>query len=310
MTECERIINKGILPKDFQNAEIICDYYVSTEQKKTWIVIYDLLLEFDRICREHGLRYTLAFGSLLGVVRHNGFIPWDDDIDVCMPRADYEKLIELKSSFSEPYFLQIPGKDNDYWYSFIKLRNSNTSAVNRTFRYAEFNQGHFLDIFPLDNCLPDEIEENAAKIKVLLQENSANMRRSNPYPSDADRQRLSLFNERQPLLVQSEIEHIARKYENEDCEWCTTAVMTIYKPNQLTFRKSDIFNTQEVCLYGHNIPIPNNYDIILKSTYGDYMKYPPVEKRGIWHSDFVFNSDISYKEILSKLREEDRLLYI
>lgn len=92
MTECERIIKDGILPKSFFLPETICDFHVDEKRKKMWAIGIDMLVKFDEVCRKHELRYSLAFGSLLGVVRHKGFIPWDDDIDVVMPREDYEKL--------------------------------------------------------------------------------------------------------------------------------------------------------------------------------------------------------------------------
>ena len=97
-----------------------------------------MLIQVDRICRKYGLKYFIAFGSLLGVVRHNGFIPWDDGMDICMPREDYEEFIVIASQdLTDPYFFQIPGEDNSY--SFAKLRNSNTTAVSHAFKHCNFN---------------------------------------------------------------------------------------------------------------------------------------------------------------------------
>ena len=159
MTECERIIYKGLLPEEFFKDETICDFHVTTEMKKNWAIGIDLLAEFDKVCKQYHLHYFVAFGSLLGIIRHKGFIPWDDDLDVSMLREDYDRLIQLKDEFKSPYFLQIPGGDYDYWFSFAKLRNNNTASVSRTFRYAHFNQGIGIDIFPLDNCIPELAEE-------------------------------------------------------------------------------------------------------------------------------------------------------
>lgn len=86
MTECERIIKEGILPESFFEPETICDFYVDETRKKIWAVLLDLLIKFDKVCKKHGLKYYLAYGSLIGAVRHQGFIPWDDDIDICMNR--------------------------------------------------------------------------------------------------------------------------------------------------------------------------------------------------------------------------------
>ena len=126
MTECERIIAAGILPESFFREEVRCDYLVTEEYKKIWAVEIDLLLKLDSICRKHGLRYFLMYGSLLGAVRHGGFVPWDDDLDVIMPRDDYEKLQSLASEFEHPYFLQNPYTDSESFFSNTRLRNSNT----------------------------------------------------------------------------------------------------------------------------------------------------------------------------------------
>ena len=82
-------------------------YKVSPKREKVWKIELDILMELDRICRKHDLRYFLDSGTLLGAVRHKGFIPWDDDIDLTMPRKDYDRLIEIASQeLKSPYYLQ------------------------------------------------------------------------------------------------------------------------------------------------------------------------------------------------------------
>ena len=92
MSEIERLIEKGTFQESFFEPETRCDFHINTKRKQVWAIEIDLLIEFDRICRKHNLRYFLAYGTLLGAVRHKVFIPWDDDVDVLMPREDYEKL--------------------------------------------------------------------------------------------------------------------------------------------------------------------------------------------------------------------------
>ena len=114
MTEIERIVKRGVITEDFLKEEKRGDFTVTAKRKRVWAVILDLIVEFDSVCRKHNLRYFLDSGSLLGAIRHGGFIPWDDDIDVTMPREDYEKFIRLNDEFKHPYFLQTPYSDPEY----------------------------------------------------------------------------------------------------------------------------------------------------------------------------------------------------
>lgn len=113
----------------------------------------EILDEFVRICEKHGLRYYLVGGTLLGAVRHQGFIPWDDDIDVAMPREDYDRLAELCPEELNPqYFYQCPETDPHYFLTYAKIRKNGTEVYEERFKDAKFHKGVFIDIFPLDFC--------------------------------------------------------------------------------------------------------------------------------------------------------------
>lgn len=305
MLEYNRIITKGIATSNFIIPETICDFYVDEERKKLWLILLDLLVEFDAICRKFNLKYWLSFGGLLGAIRHNGFIPWDDDLDVCMPRADYERLLQLEEQFTYPYYLQIPFKDDGYYYSFAKLRNTNTTAISTAFRYQNFNQGCFLDIFPLDKCNLNDAESNYDEIKRLLITNSTNMKRSNPYPSEADLERYKEYPYESPLAVYNRIEAISQMHNNEQCELCSTSVMTFYNWRKMTWPIDTVEDLIDIDFYGHKISIPRNWDLILKTTYGDYMKFPPISMRGNWHAGTLFDCDNNYIYWLELLRQKD-----
>lgn len=114
--------------------------------------LYDILKTFKKVCNNHGLRFQLYAGTLLGSIRHQGFIPWDDDLDVLMPREDYEKLQRLAPEFErEGYFLQ--GEFSEHWPMFFsKIRKDNTTCFEGFIpRDLKTHQGIYMDVFPYDN---------------------------------------------------------------------------------------------------------------------------------------------------------------
>lgn len=113
----------------------------------------EILDELIRICRAHELRYYLTGGSLLGAIRHEGFIPWDDDIDVALPREDYDRFAVLCSrELDGRFFYQSPETDPGYFLSYAKLRMNGTEIYEPRFRDSRFHKGIYIDLFPLDFC--------------------------------------------------------------------------------------------------------------------------------------------------------------
>ena len=145
----------------FFEEEDRCGYRVSRDMKKIWAVELDLLNEFSKACEKYQLKWFVHAGTMLGAIRHKGFIPWDDDIDVVMPRVDYEKFCGIASDvFMDPYFFQTEKTDRFFCRNFARLRNSKTTAIQHweSKRHYPYNQGIFIDIFPMDN-IPDDLEE-------------------------------------------------------------------------------------------------------------------------------------------------------
>ncbi len=134
----------------FYQEEIRSDFLVTEKRKKIWGVELELLDRFDAVCRKHHLTYYATYGTLLGAARHQGFIPWDDDVDVVMFREDYGKLLNVgPDEFTEPYFFQNIYTDSRI-RSYTKLRDSRTTAIEFP-DLVDYNQGIFIDIFPLDD---------------------------------------------------------------------------------------------------------------------------------------------------------------
>jgi len=129
--------------------QLIPETFKDSDLKRVQAILLDMLKAFDRVCRQHGLRYYIIAGTMLGAVRHHGFIPWDDDADVAMPRRDYEILCKNADTWF-PYYLRVVNNYTDpaYPYGFARLQNTATTYVTR--RFSEFVGGLPVDIFPLD----------------------------------------------------------------------------------------------------------------------------------------------------------------
>ena len=163
------------LPDGFLNEEVRCGYTVTKQRKEVWAVELDLLQEFMRVCNKYGLKYCADGGTLLGAIRHHGFIPWDDDLDIAMLRSDFEKLNEVApAEFKKPYFWQTEETDKGSARGHAQLRNSDTTGIIKTEyerqRNNNFNQGIFIDIFPFDTVVDDEeklAEQDLKRMELL-----------------------------------------------------------------------------------------------------------------------------------------------
>ena len=297
MNEIERILNKGIISRSYLKEEIKGDFLIDSSRKKLCVVLLDLLFVFDEVCKRHNLQYFLFYGTLLGAVRHKGFIPWDDDIDVAMPREDYEAFLKLTNDFKPPYFLQTPYTDPGYFYTFAKIRNSNTTGVVQLFENQTFNHGIWLSIFPLDRWDDNGGFEKYERIRRLATDCSTYMRINNPNLGPKDRARVETYRGN-PLKDYEEIQRLAQSCKNSDSKYVMTAVITQGRYDQKLLDAADFKEPISMVFEGLEVSVPCGYDHLLRVWYDDYMQLPPKEERGIWHSGTVFDADIPYMSYL------------
>lgn len=300
MTECERIIEKGILPVSFFKEEERCGFLVTEKRKKIWAIELDIYQKFAEVCKQHDLTFWGDGGTLLGAVRHNGFIPWDDDLDVIMPRKDYNKLMELGTRvFDEPYFLQTPHTDPNYGYSFAKIRNGNTTCIPEVFTKAGFNHGIHIDIFPLDELDLNTFEHDKAKITEHIMRCSSFMKRNS----------IDLLNQKQmenfhkywtdyPAKEYDEIQRIASNPAYRGSDYVANCTVTSLKSSAQIWKASWFNKTIMHQFETIEIPMPYKIDERLKAQYGNYMEFPPVEQRGKWHPDVLWDPDTCYTEYI------------
>lgn len=295
------------LPNEFYNEEIRCGFKIPTEIKKVWAVELDLLAEFDRVCTKYDFKYFASGGTLLGAVRHKGFIPWDDDIDLAMTRTDYEKLCKVaQKEFSHPFFFQTTYSDPGTLYGHAKLRNSLTTGIMKKelIRKYDFNQGIFIDIFPLD-AVPDDQQlflnqkQIAEKQKLKFKRFSKIVYPGHDGPNKLKfiiRATLSLFIgklfKNHVLTLYSDFENACKRFNNSDTEFLSMLTFR-YKDKRLFIERAYTEHIIKVPFEMLTIPILKDYDVLLTRQYGNYMQ---MINDPSYHGGMIFDTDITYTD--------------
>jgi lipopolysaccharide cholinephosphotransferase len=243
-----------------------------------------ILLEFQRVCEELGLRYYLTAGTLLGAVRHGGFIPWDDDVDVAMPRRDYDRLAALgPQHFRAGYIYQEYRTEGNFPYFFAKLRKQGTRVEEPILRAIEMEQGCYIDIFPLDRCPAGDRLPVLFFKGVELLDCAVLARVSTEFVCGYQKpgmrvlwqglRRLPngcLFALRECLRFVMGLAHCSGRL-------CTVGGNHGY-PRE-TYRSEWFAGTVPVEFEGSVFPAPTGWDALLRNMYGDYMVPPPAGER-------------------------------
>lgn len=257
----------------------------------------EILKAFIDVCEQLDLKYYLVEGTLLGAVRHKGFIPWDDDIDVGMLREDYELFLKKAPSLLPKHmFLQTFESDPGYPQTFAKIRNSNTTFFEPTLVHKKTNHGLFLDIFPIDGCNVNF--KNSLKFKVT--EILCNLRTSylisKKYLSLAVRVMRPLSMLFYPT-VNGALKAKQCLYTATPNEEYVTNYHSLWGDKEI-MPKSWYGDGLLLEFEGIKVNCPTEYDKWLTQVYGDYMQLPPEEKRVTHHDAEIIDLEKSYTEYL------------
>ena len=254
--------------------------------EKIHLLELKIALEIKRICDKNNINYFLTAGTLLGAVRHGGFIPWDDDMDIGMLRKDYNQFIEAcKTDLSNEFFLQTWDTDPDFPFSFAKIRLRNTHFIEGFSENVGENNGLFVDIFPFDN-VPDS--QNARKkqarkyfvCKRLLwikKGMGINMKKE----SKRQAVRYYVFLLFSKLFNYNAIKKYFKKVQNKYNDIKTEMVVTdgSYSYDKESIRRSWVENLELVKFETEEFLSYKDRNAYLQHFYGDYMKLPPIEQR-------------------------------
>lgn len=252
------------------------------------LIQLDLLLQFHQFCCVHSIKYSLAAGTLIGAVRHKGFIPWDDDIDVYLLREDYMRLIKLFPNEPVNNCVLVSLERDDKWHkSYAKFYDNRTLADIATRNHYD-DLGIGIDVFPIDD-VPDNLLDFRKYNKKRMLLRDAIFMKSFPFSKKRSLLKTISILGCQMMLLPFSFEYLAKKlnrysqkhngkgysHVNENC----LGVYNTIKP----WLKKDFDQVIDAEFEGHQVKIMEGYNDYLSTIYGDYMTLPPVEKRKAHH---------------------------
>ena len=242
-----------------------------------------ILIEFHRICDALGLRYYLSGGTLLGAIRHKGFIPWDDDIDLAMPRSDFNKLIEFSHSYQNDIYKFLFFSQTGTLLPYAKFVNVKTH-IDAKYAEDEMQQHLWLDIMPMDG-LPEDLNEVARIYKkaeyyrkiiglcnAKLGEGKSVVKKLAKYVLKP----LALIYGKDRAI--NHLNNLAMKYDYDSAKYVGAITWGLYGASERML-KAEVDQITEITFENNKFSTFSCWDSYLKGLYKDYMELPPVEKR-------------------------------
>lgn len=257
-------------------------------------IMLDMMIAFDRYCKANGLRYFMAGGTLLGAVRHKGFIPWDDDVDIVMPRPDYEKLLN-DEKINDDYLIVSLYNQHDYYHPFAycNIADKNTIMVENLIS-KQTGKGVFLDIFPLDG-VPKEKRNKITHFRKLALLQRLFLYAIIPMPGfkslkNAIKSILHIIcSPINPVSLGMKIDKLAQKYPYDTSNYLMHYVYLPRSLKYIAFDSSEYAQSKGYEFEGAIIQGPEDADKVLKRGFGNtYMQLPPLDQREGHHGIEIY----------------------
>lgn len=265
---------------------------------------YDIMLYIRNLCEQNHLTCFLGGGTLLGAIRHKGFIPWDDDIDLMMPREDYEKLIAVwQQAAPKGYLLQNSRTDPDFTQNFTKIRKAHTTFLQgEDEKTKKYHKGIFVDIFPGDRVAPGKLGGKLQYFSCAV-----NLLYSRGFTSGTG----GMIGKVEKLLLKTPKKNYAPRRERAERlvrRWNGNTALQYVFPSTIRdsriFYPADLFDNMKTVLFnGRQYMCVADTDATLRVEYGDYMQLPPEEERVWKHHPLLIDFERDYEEICNAERK-------
>lgn len=259
-------------------------------------VMFQLLSEVDRICKKNNISYMLFAGTMLGAVRHQGFIPWDDDLDVIMLRPEYERFLKIAQSELEADSFFLQKEFSPHWPMFFsKLRRNGTACIERYIpKDPEQHQGVYIDIFPCDNLYGNKFLRKAQFLasKVVI----AKSLDARGYLTDSLRKKLFILCCK--LIPRKPLVFFAQHIGKNDSKMVHSFFSASSKYEKNVFPREWFTETVNIPFEKGSFPVSTHYDELLTQLYGDYMVPAPPESRGCKVHGEIVDLDHSYEDYI------------
>ena len=246
----------------------------------------EIMQQIIAICRRHNLTVFAIGGTALGAVRHQGFIPWDDDIDIGMPRKDYEAFLRYAAQeLPEAYYIQNFSTEKASPFYFTKIRKHNTLFVEYYLKDLPIRQGIFVDIFPFDNVPAVQWKQNLHfrccrffyqmyLCKSLTTVFSSRFRQADNYKGKLRKILHFLLLPVPKKWIYNWLDRSVQMFNDKD----TPEISHIVR-RRLRVNTEDLYPVCYLPFADYEMPVPKNYDAYLRGQFGDYLKLPPESKR-------------------------------
>lgn len=271
------------------------NYINKTRLRELQMIELSILKDVDKICKEHNLTYYLGEGSLLGAIRHQGFIPWDDDLDILMPRADYEKFLTVVGDYmGDKYACLCKHTVPTYYLPFSKIVSlENYGFINDEVMFDKKYSGPFLDIFPIDFCDTDDAKQVQKKfLKIRGLRDMLLMKIGYIKPNTSRRKRLAPWAKILSYkTLQAKLHRKMTECDASSAFMCNFA--SSYHPSKQLVPKEVYGEPRYVPFEDGMFPVPQQAEKLLSVVYGNYMQMPPIRKRISKHSFYDPTSEAS-----------------